>query len=43
MPGFRSELSDDVFLYGRSAGRTTRWLIDAAGLIVDTRSFATVT
>jgi hypothetical protein len=41
MPGFRSELSDAVFLYGRSPRRTTRWLVDAAGLIVDTRSFAT--
>ena len=42
MPGFRSEFSDAVFLYGRGAERTTRWLVDAAGLIVDTRSFGTV-
>jgi hypothetical protein len=42
MPGFRSEFSDAVFLYERGAWRTTRWLVDAAGQIVDTRSFATV-
>jgi hypothetical protein len=41
--GFRSEFSDAVFLYGRGARRTTRWLVDSAGLIVDTRSFATGT
>jgi hypothetical protein len=42
LPGFRAELSDAVFLYERGAGRTTRWLVDAAGLIVATKSFASV-
>jgi hypothetical protein len=39
-PGFRSEVSDAVFVYQRSASRTTRWLVDAAGLIIGTSSFA---
>jgi hypothetical protein len=39
-PGFRSEVSDDVFVYRRGARRTTRWLVDAAGVVVGTSSFA---
>jgi hypothetical protein len=39
-PGFRSEASDKVFLYQRGARRTIRWLIDGAGLVVDSTSFA---
>jgi hypothetical protein len=39
-PGFRSELSDDVFVYRGGDRRSTRWLVDSAGLIVETTSFA---
>jgi hypothetical protein len=40
-PGFRSELSDAVFVYRRGGRRTTRWLVDASGLIVGSTSFRT--
>ena len=40
-PGFRSESSDAVFVYEFGARRTSRWLIDAAGLVVDSASFKT--
>ena len=38
-PGLRSESSDAVFVYRFGARRTSRWLIDAAGLVVDSASF----
>lgn len=40
-PGFRSETLDAVFVYQLGARRTTRWLVDSAGLVVDSASFAT--
>jgi hypothetical protein len=40
-PGFRSELLDAVFVYQLGARRTTRWLVDGAGVVVDSASFAT--
>ena len=40
-PGFRSESLDAVFVYQFGARRTARWLVDAAGLVVDSASFTT--
>ena len=40
-PGFRSESLDAVFVYQLGARRTTRWLVDGAGSVVDSASFAT--
>ena len=37
-PGFRSEISDAVFVYHRGSRSTTRWLIDATGLVVESTS-----
>jgi hypothetical protein len=41
-PGFRSEVSDAVFVYQHGARKTTRWLVDAAGMVVESASFGTV-
>src|SRR5712664_3804449 len=38
-PGFRSQRSDAVFMYQFGDRRTARWLVDAAGLVVDSASF----
>ena len=40
-PGFRSEILEAVFVYQLGARRTTRWLVDGAGVVVDSASFAT--
>jgi hypothetical protein len=40
-PGFRSESLDAVFVYQFGARRTARWLVDAAGRVVDSASFTT--
>ncbi|MDX6659762.1 MAG: hypothetical protein QOJ55_584 [Solirubrobacteraceae bacterium] len=40
-PGLRSESSDAVFVYQYGSRRTSRWLVDAAGLVLDSASFKT--
>ena len=40
-PGFRSDSSDAVFVYRFGPRRTSRWLIDSAGLVVESASFKT--